>query len=242
MNHLLPNTLKEFRYYERKLPLYLRNDECFIEHFYLWYELLMGKGDENIAVNEFCGIAPTSDLLLLLLNIYDPDILTVMSMLKDANDNTDLLNKLGNLFGLRRSFSVDYYNEPTDPEPTHATLTLNDDLYLALIKAQIIRNYCNGTYEQAMGYYRDANLQIIVVNNDDDSATADCYLNDNGNLTDELKILFKAGYLQIEHVGIRYTYSVVPLLEVLVWSNDSGTKGAQTWGDNEGTTGGVFVV
>lgn len=242
MNHLLPDQIKEFRYYERKLPLYLRNDECFLTHFRLWYEMLMGLGDEtaNVQLNEFCGIAPTSDLLLFLLNIYDPNILDTLSKLKDAG-HTDLLDKLGNLFGLRRSFALDYYDNPSDEEPTHATLDLSDAMYLTLIKAQIIRNYCDGSYEQAMQYYADANLQIIVVNNELESATADCYLNDDGNVTEEMEALFKAGYLAIEHVGIRYTRSIVALLKALVWANADGTGGVQTWADEEGN-GGVFII
>ena len=98
MKHLIPQTIREFRYYERKLPLYLRNDDCFIEHFRLWYELLMGEGDDEqvIALNEFKGVSPTSDLLLHLLNIYDGDFLDSISQLKDYNDNCNLLEPLKN--------------------------------------------------------------------------------------------------------------------------------------------------
>ena len=149
MKHLIPQTIREFRYYERKLPLYLRNDDCFIEHFRLWYELLMGEGDDEqaIALNEFKGVSPTSDLLLHLLNIYDGDFLDSISQLKDYNDNCNLLDMIGNLFGLRRTFSFEYYETATSQTKIAATVSLTDKEFLILIKAQIIGYNYDGKCE-----------------------------------------------------------------------------------------------
>lgn len=243
MEHLIPLTLREFRYYERKLPLYLRNDDCFVEHFRLWYELLMGKGDDdtNIAINEFCGISPTSDLLLYLLNIYDTNFLTTITQLYgyDIKKGSALLDDIGNLFGLRRSFSFKYY-EPDKPQLIQTTVSLTDDEFLILIKAQIIRNYCNGTYEQAMQYYRDANLEILPVNSDAYNASVDAYLNESETLTDNIRKLFKGGFLTIEHLGIRYSYTIFDLENILVWATEDGKLGNATWADE--ISGGVFIV
>lgn len=226
MQHLLPKELRSFRYYERKLPLYLRNDDCFIEHFKIWYELCCGEGDEtnDVVLSEFCGVAPSADLLLHLLNIYDKDFLANVQMIEDAESATafDLLDKLGELFGLRRNFSIEYYDDPSDPVKTSATLSLDDADYLTLIKAQIIRNYCDGTYEQVMAYYQDADLQILPINNDEYEASVDAYLNAN-TASANVEILFKAGLLTIEHLGIRYTYTISDILNTLVWDT------AQTW-------------
>lgn len=243
MKHLIPLTIREFRYYERKLPLYLRNDDCFIEHFRLWYELLMGEGDDEqgIALNEFKGVSPTSDLLLHLLNIYDNDFLDTISQLKGYNDNCNILDMLGNLFGLRRTFSLEYYETTTSTEKTAATVSLTDKEFLTLIKAQIIRNYCNGTYEQVIQYYNDAGLQILPVNNSTYAASVDTYLNESEDVTPNISKLFRGGYLTIEHLGIRYTYTISQIFNVLVWADADGQGGNFVWADETGA-GGIFVV
>lgn len=243
MNHLIPLTIRAFRYYERKLPLYLRNDDCFVEHFKLWYELMMGEGDDNmgIAISEFKGVSPTSDLLLYLLNIYDKDFLSIISQLKDYNNNCDILDMLGNLFGLRRTFSFEYHETATSTTKTAATVSLTDKEFLTLIKAQIIRNYCNGTYEQVMQYYADAGLQILPVYNDTYNASVDAYLNEDKGVTDNISKLFRGGYLTIEHLGIRYTYTITEMLNILVWADKNSQGGNSFWAD-ENNVGGVFVV
>lgn len=234
MQHLLPKELRTFRYYEKKLPLWLRNDDCFIEHFKIWYELCMGEGDESdqVAISEFKGVSPSSDLILYLLDIYDPDFLENIRALDGDDDPTtsgqfDLIDKLGELFGLRRKFSIDYFDKPTDTTKTSATLTLDDADYVTLIKAQIIRNYCDGSYEQVMSYYNDAGLQILPVNNSEYPASVDAYLNAN-TTSANVEILFKAGLLTVEHLGIRYTYTVSDILNTLIWASDDAT-GQQNW-------------
>ena len=243
MKHLIPLTIREFRYYERKLPLYLRNDDCFVEHFRLWYELMMGEGDDNmgIAISEFKGVSPTSDLLLYLLNIYDKDFLSIISQLKDYDDTCDLLDMIGNLFGLRRTFSLEYYETATSTTKTAATVSLTDKEFLILIKAQIIRNYCDGTYEQVMQYYADAGLQILPVYNSTYDASVDAYLSKGKDVTPNIDKLFKGGYLTIEHLGIRYTYTITEIVNCLVWADANGQGGNLFWAD-ENDVGGVFVV
>lgn len=241
MEHLIPKTIREFRYYELKLPLYLRNDDCFIEHFRLWYELLMGRGDDDVAIEEFCGILPSSDLLLHLFNIYDEDFLNTVAQLKDYNDDSNLLDMIGNLFGLRRTFSFDYFASATETTKISTTVSLNDKEFLTLIKAQIIRNYCDGTYEQVMQYYDDAGLQIVPVYNDVYDASVDAYLNDTEDVTENIDKLFRGGYLTIEHLGVRYTYTIAALLNVLIWANADGNGGNEFWADENGV-GGIFVV
>jgi len=179
-------------------------------------------------------------LLLHLLNIYDPNFLDSIAQLKDYDDNNDLLDKIGNLFGLRRTFSFDYYETATSETKTHTTVSLNDREFLTLIKAQIIRNYCDGTYEQVMQYYIDANLQILPVYNDVYNASVDAYLNESNAVTENISKLFKGGFLTIEHLGIRYTYTVAAMLNVLVWASEDGSLGNAVWADE--TTGGVFAV
>lgn len=242
MKHLIPLTIREFRYYERKLPLYLRNDDCFIEHFKLWYDLLMGKGDDEMGVpiSEFQGVSPSADLLLHLLNIYDKDFLSTISQLKDYDDNNNILEMIGNLFGLRRTFSFEYYESPTS-DVTTTTVTLDDSEFLTLIKAQIIRDYCDGTYEQVMQYYNDANLQILPIYSDAYNASVDAYMNESISITDNIAKLFKGGFLTIEHVGVHYTYSIMALTNILIWADKDGLGGNSVWA-NENGDGGIFTI
>ena len=148
---------------------------------------------------------------------------------------------LGNLFGLRRTFSLKYYETATSPTKTAATVSLTDKEFLTLIKAQIIRNYCNGTYEQVMQYYADAGLQILPIYNDTYNASVDAYLNKSEVVTPNIDKLFRGGYLTVEHLGIRYTYTITEMLNILVWANGNGQGGNSFWAD-ENDEGGVFAV
>jgi hypothetical protein len=204
---------------------------------------MMGEGDDNmgIAISEFKNVSPTSDLLLYLLNIYDKDFLSIVSQLKDYDDNCDLLDMIGNLFGLRRTFSLEYYETATSTTKTAATVSLTDKEFLTLIKAQIIRNYCDGTYEQVMQYYADAGLQILPIYNSTYDASVDAYLNEDKDVTDNISKLFRGGYLTIEHLGIRYTYTITETVNFLIWADANGQGGNSFWAD-ENDVGGVFVV
>ena len=223
MDFLLPNEIKSFRYYERKLPLYLRNDECFLEHFQLWYELLCGKGDADVAINEFCGVSPTSDLLLYLMNIYDTDFLQTLKSLANAEEESksDILDKLANLFGLRRNFSVKYITN-TGATVT-ATLDLPDEIFLLVIKAQIIRNYADGSYKQVEDYYLDAGLEMIQVPDGNVPASVTVYMNqqqvEESDYAEELTHLFLAGYFTIEHLGIMYALAISDIYNILIWDS-----------------------
>lgn len=228
MEHLLPKELRTFRYYERKLPLYLRNDECFIEHFKLWYEICMGNG-VDVHIDEFCGVEPSADLILYLLDIYNKDFLETIQSLKNYAGKTDLIDDLGMLFGLNRQFSFGYREQITDPDLTYVQVDLTDAEYLLLIKAQIIRNYCDGTYEQARQYYSDAGLDILPLNNDSYNAAVVAYLNESDDLTETTKKMFKGGLLTIEHVGITYQYVVTDLLNILMWNDAASTTGKNVW-------------
>ena len=62
---ILPDKFKSFEYYVNKLPLYLRNSYGFIEHYRIWYDLMIGE-NEN-------GLINVSDTILYLMDIFDDD-------------------------------------------------------------------------------------------------------------------------------------------------------------------------
>lgn len=239
MNNLLPKELREFKYYERKLPLYLRNDRNFVEHFKIWYDILLSEkqidaiflstedgiplvtenGEPIVLEGQYgyvipTNILPTSNLILHLLNIYDSSYLESLSKLKDYNENvSDILDKLANLFSISRNIKVTYTsNSSTIVEELH----LNNEELLIFIKSQIIRNYCDGTYEQAMRYYEEAGL-TVVLKPDETSGKVDILLN-TVNMSENIQKLFLSGNLTISHLGIEYLYSAVNLANVLFWN------------------------
>ena len=53
--------------------------------------------------------------------------------------------------------------------------------------------------------------------------------------------LFRGGYLTIEHLGIRYTYTITEMVNFLVWADANGQGGNLFWAD-ENDVGGVFAV
>ena len=136
-NSITPNELKQFEYYVRKCPLYLQNCENFIEHFRIWFDFLVGNASNN-------GIVGTGDTLLNYMNIFADDY--------PVNDATDLLDKLGSIFGLKRNF-----------KSGGTVFNLDNADFLLLIKATIIKNYSNGTYAQMKEFYKQAGLNLSLI-------------------------------------------------------------------------------
>lgn len=206
-NSIVPDKLKDFDYYKQKLPLYLQNSYGFIEHFRIWYDMYVGTG-------EYAGIIHVSDVLLSLLNIFDDDYLDYINNMPESNSGTqsDILDKIGNLFGVKRQFSCTYfdnYNYITDE------LILNNEEFLILIKGQIIKNYCEGTYEQIEQYYNSTGLKICITTSELSNAESHTYLitTDDSDYSDNIKKMFLAGMLRIESMGIKY---------IDIYSNFSG--------------------
>lgn len=201
---LLPEKLMDFKYYRQKLPLYLQNSEGFVEHFKIWYDLLVGQQDEKT------GVVGSLESVLSKINIFSDDF---------VNDSSDMLDKLGALFGVSRRLVVTYQNNGTS---TTEELNLDNDDFLYLIKAQIIRNYSDGTYAQANEYYNNAKL-FVLTKNDDTPGRVRIYLNDisdsSYSYSDNVKKMFLSGLLNIKHLGIQYLYSIQNLRQILIWDN-----------------------
>ena len=221
----VPDKIKSYEWYYNKLPLYLKNSYGFSEHFKIWYELLI-SGDKN-------GIVNVGDTLLYLFNIFDENFLQTIGSLPDSGATegnygtvSDFLDKLGYLFGVIRNFSVTYKND--NNENVTEDLSLNNEDFLLLIKAQIIKNYCEGTYEQIKGYYNSAGLDVFLITTED-GASAHVYLGATPNSTKyslNVEKMFKSGLMRIESMGITYTEGVRALDWFLTWDS---TKAKEYW-------------
>lgn len=221
----VPDKIKSYEWYYNKLPLYLKNSYGFSEHFRIWYELLI-SGDKN-------GIVNVGDTLLYLFNIFDKNFLQTIANLPDSGATegnygtvSDFLDKLGYLFGVIRNFSVTYKND--NNEDVTEDLSLNNEDFLLLIKAQIIKNYCEGTYEQIKGYYNSAGLDVFLITTED-GASAHLYLAatpDSTKYSLNVEKMFKSGLMRIESMGITYTEGVRALDWFLTWDS---TKIKEYW-------------
>lgn len=255
---VLNDTLKDFKYYKNKIPMYLRQSEGFIEHFKIWYDVLVGKtkiqNDEEIFNN---GLVAVADILFNLLDIFDKSYLTMSELHtietfndEHAEDINDTLDKIALLFGLQRNFRVQYYNN--EMELIVEDLSLTNEELLTLTKIQIIKNYCNGSYEQLYNLYTNYVDLPLLITTSVEPATANIYLANASSimlLSDSIKHMFLAGLLTIQQMGITYRYNLLNLDNLLFWSSedvDYTENVSNGWGtytiDAQNEEGGELVV
>lgn len=236
---IIPDILKTFDYYKNKLPLYLQNDEAFLEHFRIWYDFLVGESSNT-------GVAGIEDTLLSLINIFDDNYLEFINSLKeDPNDDTetsDILDKLGNIFNIKRNFSVTY---KVNNVLTTFPIELNDKDFITFIQAQIIKNYSDGSYKQMREFYDKAGLYILFAS--DSPASTRVYLINTPEKTysNNIRHIFAGGLLTIESMGITYDYSEQSIEDMLIW-NEKDDSDEYGWGDYNLNptlvTGGKLVI
>lgn len=275
---ILPERLSTFKYYENKLPMWLKSSTTFKEHFRIWFDLMI----QDIA---YKGVINTLDWMLYLVNIFDntdeyitsgknlylenllklpgtkdaliildaPDqvsingkIVTFNQVYKathydvrlDGNsigsvkgvdgvqdhnqygEHSDWLDKIGELFGVKRILSVQYTENNV---VKNEQLILNNEDFLKLIQCQIIKDYFDGSYEQIKKYYEKVGLRVLYLNADE-AATCNVYLLKTANsafdYSENLRKLFLSGIMLIESAGIKYTTGVIDLDALLIWDKD----------------------
>lgn len=248
---ILPNELRTFEYYKRKLPLYLQNSNGFQEHFRIWFDAMMGNSNsESIFVT---GIVPTAETVLNLLDIfdgyYDQRGIFVNTYLEYLNsfktnpsDTSDILDKIGSLFALNRNMRVSYIDNRN--ETVYQTLSLNDEEFLTLIKCTIIKSACEGSREQIEEFYKSVGLKLIVVT-DADPATARYYLllDESYTVSENIQTLLRSKDLIIQQMGINYIFSIIELQRVLEWTDESDDdpQNINLWCGDDFEDGGLWL-
>lgn len=210
---ILSDKLKSFEYYKKKLPLYLQNSYGFQEHFKIWHEILTNN------------IVDNADILLNLLMIFDDNYLTYLvenNAASQDGSSSDILDKLGSIFGVTRKFTVNYEEAGS---PVVEELNLNNNDFLILIKAQIIKNYCEGTRKQIAEYYSSVGLQMFVQTDESSPATANLYLVESipgtsYEYSENVEKMFLGGMLRIESVGIKYQEASIDVSRLLTWEDE----------------------
>lgn len=244
---VLTEKLRSFDYYKKKIPLYLQNSYGFIEHFRIWYDLLVGTDvvvsehtyvSDSLYVSDGSSVSGVIDTLFEILNIFDKDCtiqdhglpylanehyLELLNGLADSDEGkfADILDKIGALFGLRRFFSLVING-------TTYELNLDNRDFLMLIKCTIIKNYFDGTYDELAKYYESVALPIFIITNTT-PASCELHLIDIESslytITDNVKRMFLAGLLTVESMGITYSYIIHGVNTLALFDSPSSSNG-----------------
>ena len=192
---MIISKLINYDYYLNKLPLYLQDSSTFPEHFKIWFELLTNVdsyGDEQ----------------LNLVNIFDVNYLNNYGNICD-----EFLDLLGKLYGVARNLIVNI-------EGIQSPLNLSQYEFLILIKAQIIKNFWDGTRKTLEDFYYNSKIPIVSITDDSAMCRNILVLNyyTGWERNSNLHKLYKAGFLTIESLGIYNTYADYDeTLEIGIW-------------------------
>lgn len=137
--------------------------------------------------------------------------------LLNTSINSDILDKLAELFCVARQFNVTYVD---NEQVSHTEeLTLSDAELLLLIKVEIIRSHYDGSRESLIDLYSSLGLLILYATSS--SGDCDVYLcTTSGSTTaytDNIKKMFWAGMLHIQSLGINYSFTIISIENVLIW-------------------------
>lgn len=136
----------------------------------------------------------------------------------------DRLDVVGSLIGIGRELPIDDSNIPS---------ILSDQTYRLVLKAKILKNHWDGTYEGLMNIinYLFPDVPISIVDNQDMSYNVIIISSD---IDDEIYSLISNGYIFPKPAGVRVNYLVYENI-AFGWDSDTELiKGWDlgTWGDN----------
>ena len=203
---MLIDKLREWEYYYKKLPLYMRNSYGIPEHFEIVWNVMM-------------QLEMTQEEVLDAMNLLQDDYVSnVIAKYDDANGyDFSFLDVIGSLYGINRYLNVSYVDSYTG-KTIHKKLYLTNKEFYMLIKARIVQNNYNGTFEQARKYYENIGLPMYMFTG---ANPAECYLylGFNDNVTDNIRDLFMANLLTLKSVGITYIRYQIDITKMAIWAN-----------------------
>lgn len=222
-NNFVPDELQSFEYYRTKLPLYLRSSNAFLQHFKIWYDVL---------ISDKRGLLHVEETILSLLNVFDARYHENFV----EGETFDMLDKIASLYGLKRQFSVQYVND--ELEDVTEELSLSNYEFLMFLRIQIIKNNFDGSREQLIELYKELNLEISLRSGTLDYDTvATCtvgFLMNESVLTKNIYALIKSKLFLIESAGIRYdVVTSTDWSKIVTWDADAQSDVGWTTSDNE---------
>lgn len=224
---MIDKELLNFQYYYNKLPLYLKNSYGFEEHFKIWFDLLSSM-DSN------------EDNIMRFFDIFNKDYLNYIDELE--GEGSDILDKIGKIFNIKRNLSVPYLD---GAEKVTKFISLNNKDFLTFIRATIIKNYCDGSFEQVNNFYSNINLPIIYIGTNNPATVNIVMLKTQGEdaVSEEVQTLFKGGLLNIKSMGIIYSnYTIVDFDSLALWDSVQKTYTNAYVNNNKGWDGGQWGI
>ena len=207
---MLIDKLRAWEYYYKKLPLYMRNSYGIKEHFEIVWNVMM-------------QLEWTQEDVLDVMNLLQDNYVSkVIAKYDDVNSyDFNFLDVIGSLYGVNRSLNVNYIDNYTG-ETIHKKLYLTNKEFYMLIKARIVQNNYDGTFEQARQYYENIGLPMYMFTG---TNPAECYLylGFNDNITDNVKDLFMANLLTLKSVGITYIRYQIDISKMAIWASKDDT-------------------
>lgn len=194
-----PDTLSNFSYYKKKIPLFYRDSYGFVDQFEMLFRRMLGESDN--------GIIYVGDQILFGYNIFDEKYKEYLSTLDPGGYSCDILEKVASLFGLTRKITVTYDDNGTS---ITETLTLTNEELLTITYAEIIKNNFLGTREECNQFYKLIALNVFSLDDETHRGRAKLVLavTPERNYSSNIQKLFLAGRLTLASVGIEYTYSI----------------------------------
>lgn len=217
---ILPEELQSFEYYKGLTPMYLQDVHGFLEQVKIWFNSTMQKSTVLTCGTDVpCGVEADSrtesivsviDKTFAFLDIFNTSG-------QHLSESADILDKLASLFGVSRQFSVTIEDEKKQ-------LNLSDNDLLILIKCQIIKNFFNGTHEHLMRCFEIVNLPVMPLT---DTQPAHCkmymLLQDENEVSQNVKDMFLSGMLSVESMSIYYTYAIQIAQNIAIFDSLSST-------------------
>lgn len=216
---MLIDKLKDWDYYCNKLPLYVRNSYGIKEHFEILYELMLTLDSNE---DDIC------DCFNFLQNDYENKIIKKYSSL-DAYDFT-FLDMIASIYGISRALDVKYTDK--DNNVIEKQLRLNNKELYTFIKTRIIQNNYDGSYKQAIEYYKSIGLNVQMFFDPTEAAKCDIYLDVSvSSASENIQALFLAGMLTLKSVGITYKEMIVSFDNTGIWdgADSHGKWNVATW-------------
>lgn len=203
---MLIEKLKNFSYYYKKLPLYMRNSYGIKEHFKIIWSVMIQL--ETIQENVL-------DAMNILQSNYLQDIVAKYDNVNGYDFK--VLDYIAALYGVNRDLSVSYIRHSDKAQVNMQLHLTNAELYM-LIKSRIIQNNYDGSYEQVREYYKQIDLPVYVCT----SNNAECYLYlDKGIVSGNIYQLFMANLLTIKSMGIIYITQEIDISKIGIWASMS---------------------
>lgn len=201
---ILPTKLQSFDYYRNLVPMYLQDVHGFLEQIKIFFDIGFQSGNFLFCGNDVvCGTTlgfTGSSVLSSIDRTFS--FLDIFNMSKTHNDeSSDILDKLAALFGVTRRFSVNVGEVKKD-------LQLSDDDLLILIKFQVIKNFFDGSQERLSKCITLTGLPIMILTDTSGHCKSYMLIQDDTPISENVQYMFLAGLLNIESMGIRYSYAL----------------------------------